>query len=80
MRHVTNHTSNQKRMSNVYVNDKTDEVIILLLKILLELSSSIFFRHPFILQQQKWSVLLAKGVVGFTIVCCSTFAQRVAPR
>ena len=32
-RHATNHTSNQKRMPNVYVNSKTDEVIIFLLKV-----------------------------------------------
>jgi len=65
MRHVTNHTSNQKRMSNVCVNDKTDEVIILFIQMYLDVSSSIYFRHPFILQQQKWSVLPPKGVVGF---------------
>jgi len=43
-RHVTNHTSNPKRMPNVCVNDKTDEVIIFLLKIELDVSSNIVFQ------------------------------------
>ena len=32
-RYVLNHTINPKRMPNVYVNDKTDEIILFLLKI-----------------------------------------------
>jgi len=48
-RHVINHRSNPKRMPNICVNDKTDETILFLLKILLDVSSSIDISdiHPY---------------------------------
>ena len=42
--HVTSYTSNQKCMPNVCVSGKTDEVIIFLLKVWLDVSSSIILQ------------------------------------
>ena len=79
--YVLNHAINPKRMPNVCVNDKTDEVILFLLKIKLDVQCSIVISdiHPYCNNKNDRYWLL-KAIWNLSLICWSTFAQCVAPR